>query len=159
MKKHLHQLTPEDKGDDDYGFKVAKIFIPPVPLTEEQLKPHLQAFEHWVAKVEENTPAKKQVEELYVDAVQRGREIGFEEGFTKGGKLATRHFTVSRERKVATDEELKASEETNKDLVAGELQAVLQQYQIVPDEVKLDAIFDVLQSRFGVKIDRNKDGR
>lgn len=142
----------------DADWKPFKVFVPPPPLTKEQLEPQYKQFEQWAGSFE-GEATKEQVQKLFIDGYQAGREGGFEEGYAKAGKETAQHFTAVRDRRPVTEEQLKASEDTNKDLVASEIQNVLQQYQIVPDEVKLDAIFDVLKSRFGIKIDRNRDGR
>jgi len=149
--------------------KEVKVFVPPVPLTEDQLKPFKKNFEVWAGSLDnDKPPSKEQVEKLFIDGVQLGREIGFEEGYAKGGKIAAEHFTAVRTRRVYRDgqepnteekRQINASGHANKELVSVELNSVMAAHAGLPDKVKLEALFDLLESKFGVKIDRSGESR
>lgn len=154
---------------DDW--KPFKVFVPPPPLTKQELEPQFKQFEEWAGSIEE-APTKEQVEKLFIDGYQAGRERGFEEGYGKAGKETARHFTAARSRSYYREEEknpdgsvtihttsIEASERTNSDLMANELNQIIDGYAVLPDKVKLDAIYDVLKNRFGVKIDRGGENR
>jgi len=154
-------------------WKLFKPFTPPEPLTEAQLEPYKKDFEGWAGSLDnDKPPSKDQVQKLFTDGVQKGREVGFEEGYAKGAKIATEHFTAARYRTMHRHNvknadgfvtvhttNIEDSERTNKTLISVELNEVMAAYAVLPNEVKINAIFDLLESKFGVKIDRNKDGR
>jgi len=160
MKKPLIGANGEDLSDANW--KKYTPFVPPVPLTEEQLEPQLKQFEEWAGSVE-GAPTKEDVKKLFIDGHQAGRERGFEEGYAKAGKDTAQHFTFARnKRSDPTDlngAPMGSSEQLNADLLTNELNAVISEAAILPDKVKLDALFNVLEARFGVKIDRGGEGR
>ncbi len=164
-------LDKKARDISDNTWRPYKTIAPPEPLTDEQLAPQHKNFEQLAGTIE-GEPTKEAVKDIYLHGVQEGRQIGFEEGYVKGGKEATEHFTAARTRKVFgqtiqtspsnteyTSEQIKASEDANKDIISVELNEVMAPHAILPQEVKLDAVLDLLRSHFAVDIQRTGESR